>query len=64
MAKLCRFAEIANGLIVYVNPVKVRTARPRANIGGTILELDDGYTIVVSDEVEDVVKEVDAGLSA
>jgi hypothetical protein len=64
MPNLCIFADISTGLAVFINPSKILTVRPRGNIGGCLIELDDGTSISVIEEAEAVVKKIDRGLGA
>jgi hypothetical protein len=64
MPNLCAFADIGTELTVFINPNKILTVRPRGSIGGCLIELDDGTSISVTEEAEDVVKKIDRGLGA
>lgn len=64
MPTLCSFADIGTELTVFINPNKILTVRPRGSIGGSLIELDDGTSISVTEEAEAVVKKIDRGLAS
>jgi hypothetical protein len=55
MSGLRRFVELGSKLLVFVNPAKVRVVRTMPNVSGTLIEFDDGSTLALVAEIEEVV---------
>jgi uncharacterized protein YlzI (FlbEa/FlbD family) len=55
--KLAQFTDADDKVVIYINPEKVRHVRPGPD-GGTVIEYDNGHKVLVSGQMEAVVRKL------